>query len=193
MVSPLDIGLFQHFEVLFPFLFVLFVTFGALNFVPMFKDNRALQMIISLLLAFMTLFSDLAINTINVAAPWFVLMFFFVIFIMIVVMLFGASQRDIFSAVSGKHAYVLKTVIILCVVIALGSLMQVVAERGGLGEPVTDSDGTIGMAEDGTTVIQQAHQEQEFWQTIAHPKVLGLVLILMISLFAVLKLSHESG
>ncbi len=194
MVSPLDLGLFQHFDVLFAFLFIFLITFGALSFVPMFKDKRALQLLIALVLGFMTLFSDIALNTITTAAPWFVLMFFFIIFILITVMLFGVKETDIMGAISGEHGYILKTVIILGIIIALGSLMQVVAERGGLGEPhgITEG-GEITIGEDGTAVQEFAPQEKQFWDTVAHPKVLGLVLILVISMFAVLKLSHEAG
>jgi hypothetical protein len=162
----------------------------------MFKDKRALQLLIALVLGFMTLFSDIALNTITTAAPWFVLMFFFIIFILITVMLFGVKETNIMGAISGEHGYILKTVIILGIVIALGSLMQVIAERGGLGEPHQVVDGTGGeitLGEDGTAMQDFAPQEKQFWDTVAHPKVLGLVLILMISVFAVLKLSHEAG
>jgi hypothetical protein len=193
MVSPLDLGLFKHFEVLFPFLFVLFLSYGVLSFLPMFKDKKAVQMIIAVALAFMTLFSDIAINTINVAAPWFVLLFFFIVFILMAVMLFGAKDTDVMSYIKGSGGYAMKTVVVLGIVIALGSLMQVIAERGGVGEPTQVTPGEVTVGEDGSTVsADQAPQEKQFWQTISHPKVLGMVLILIISLFAVLKLSSES-
>jgi hypothetical protein len=115
------------------------------------------------------------------------------VFILMAVMLFGAKDTDVMSYIKGSGGYAMKTVVVLGIVIALGSLMQVIAERGGVGEPTQVTPGEVTVGEDGSTVsADQAPQEKQFWQTISHPKVLGMVLILIISLFAVLKLSSES-
>ena len=59
MATPLDSSLLQHFEVLFPFLFIMVMSYAILSYVKIF-DNKAIQAFLSFLLAISMLFSPIA-------------------------------------------------------------------------------------------------------------------------------------
>ena len=55
MVSPLDVGLLQTFQIIFPFLFVLVVVFAFLTQIKPFKENYVYGAIIAVSLAVLTM------------------------------------------------------------------------------------------------------------------------------------------
>jgi len=95
MVSLLDVGLLKHFQIIFPFLFITVFIFAMLTKMKLFGDNKGIHMIIALLLGFMSLLSPVIRNTINIMAPWFVLLIIMTVFIIFAVMTLGGSQEDI--------------------------------------------------------------------------------------------------
>ncbi|MEK6849133.1 MAG: hypothetical protein AABY01_01035, partial [Nanoarchaeota archaeon] len=84
MATPLDLGLLANVGVIFPFLLVLVFSYAILSKIQIFgKDQNGLNAFISFVLAVITLFSPIATKTIAVMAPWFVLLFIFMIFLLI--------------------------------------------------------------------------------------------------------------
>lgn len=183
MASPLDIGLLQSFGDLFPFLLVLVVIFGIMGYTKLFNDNKAIHAMIAVILAIMAMFSSVVKETIVVMAPWFILFFIFFIFIIIAFMIFGAKEADIFSVFKSKeYGYVNWWVITIVVVIFVGSLTSVISRQGGIGK----TNETIVKAGEAPST-----QEQQFWKTIVHPKVLGIIFILLIAMFTIQKLAAK--
>lgn len=185
MATPLDIGLLQKFDVIFPFLLVLVLGYVVLTRISWFKDNQAITFIIALALAILSLFNPVVIGTINLMAPWFVLLFIFMLLVFMAYVAFGIKEDTIVETITkGEYAkdfgyWILAIVLI----IGLGSLSTVISEEKGFTQ-LGDDNATIAPEDTGA-------EEVGFWDTLFHPKVLGLVLILLIALFTIQRLARS--
>ena len=84
MATFLDIGFLEKFSVIFPFLLALVVIYGILSYSKLFGDNKTVHILIALFVSMMLLLSDSVRQIINLMAPWFVLLFLFMVFLMII-------------------------------------------------------------------------------------------------------------
>ena len=182
MATPLDVGLFQKFDVIFPFIFVLVLVYAVLGRTEWLKEKQTVAFLIAFVMAVMTLFSNIAVRTINMMAPWVVLLIVFMVFVILAYTALGVKESTIGEVITGK-AYggiIAWWTLALLLVIGLGSLSTVVSEEVGFGalaegEAAPGETGQIG-----------------FWATIFHPKVLGMILLLLIGMFTVQKLSAKA-
>jgi hypothetical protein len=185
MATPLDIGLLQNVSIIFPFLLVLVLVYALLSITKIFgAENKGLYAFIAFLLAVSTLFSPVVTQTINLMAPWFVLLFIFSIFLLIGFQIFGVEQKTIVGLITGaKHGDTFfYWVLTLVLIIALGSLSAVISNQHGFKSLSTG---------DNTTVVQQGGESTGFFGVLFNPKVLGMVLLLMIAMFTVRNLASS--
>ncbi len=191
MATPLDImqdsGLFNE---IFPFMFIFAVMYGLLSSIKPFGDDKgAVNVTIAAVLAFMSLFSGIVTDTINLAAPWFVLFIIFLLFIIIGFMVLGAKEADIFGVLQNpEYSYLGWWIVAIVLIIVIGSLSQVIAEKKG-GYPPYGPGSNISLAEETGGELQT--QESDFWKTIFHPKVLGFVALMLIAFFTISKLTTK--
>ena len=180
MATPLDIGLLQKFNVIFPFLLVFVIIYAILSRLEWFKEKQALALMIAFILSLMTLTSRIAIRTINLMAPWFVLLFLFGVLILIAYMTFGITEETIMHTLT-KSIYAKDFaywILALVLIIGLGSFSYVISTEEGWG-------GLAGQE------VEVEGESVGFFSTITHPKVLGMVLLLLIAMFTVGKLSQK--
>ncbi|MBS3147606.1 hypothetical protein J4219_01855 [Candidatus Woesearchaeota archaeon] len=178
MATPLDITVLKQFEGVFPFILVLVLTYVVLLRIEWFKEkNQVFAALIALILAMLTLFSDIAMKTINLMAPWIVLLIMFMTFVMFTYMVLGFEQKDIVAHIKSGEFASGTFVIALLILIAVGSLMFVVSEEYDLDAVKSGNVSGTGPA--------------EFWQTIFHPKVLGLMLVMLIAFFTVRYMTEQ--
>jgi hypothetical protein len=107
----------------------------------------------------------------------------FLVLLLLVFMVFGAKESDIFEYMKSNVivGWVLLGIIVAILVFAIGS-----AVGQGLAEKTTA--GTELPAEEGS--VATGNFEQDFWATIFHPKVLGMLILFGIAIFAVFLLSN---
>jgi uncharacterized membrane protein len=181
MATPLDIGLIAKFDIIFPFLLVMVLVYAFLSRMDWFKEKQAVAFLIAFLLAIMTLLSPIAIRTINMMAPWFILLMIFTIFLLIAYQAMGVSESTITDVITKSHysKTIVWWVIAIALIIGVGSLATVISQREGfvskLGEPTEDAIAPT--------------EETGFWQTVVNPKVLGVILIFLIAMFTISKLA----
>ena len=189
MATPLDVGLLQKFDVIFPFLLILVFAFIILTRISWFKENKAIAFIISFTLAVLALFNPVVVKTINMMAPWFVLLFIFMLLVFMAYVAFGVKEETIIETITtGEYAkdfgyWILAIVLI----IGLGSLSTVISQEKGFQPLTTEENATVVVPEGAGA------EEAGFWETLFHPKVLGLVLILLIALFTIQRLATSSS
>lgn len=182
MATPLDTSLLQKFDVIFPFLLVLVLVYVVLSRISWFKDKQAFCFVIAFALGILTIFNNVAVRTINMMAPWFVLLFIFMIFVLMAYMTFGVKEETIIDTVTkGKYATDFGYwILALVLIIGIGSLTTVISEEKGftaMGGETTEAPATDGGEKSG------------FWETLFHPKVLGLALLLLVAMFTIMKLA----
>jgi len=186
MATLLDIGLFQSSGALFPFLFILVLTYAILAMTKLFGDNKAIYALIAFALAIMTIVSPIAVKTINKMAPWFVLLFIFSIFVILAFMTFGVEQSTIKKIITGDghSSTFFYWVIALALIIGVGSLASVFSEERGF-QALSEADG-------GNATAEPVQDEGTgFFATLFHPKVLGMALLLLIAMFTVRNLAGD--
>ncbi len=182
MATPLDFGLLANFASLFPFLLVTVMVYAIMTKLEPFGESRGVYAFLAFVLGVLTLFSPIAIKSINRMAPWFVLLFIFSLFLLMAFKMFGVTDKNITDIItSSEHGDTFfYWVIALVLIIGVGSLTSVVSEEKGFTK--------IGANETGAKV-EPGTEQVGFVQTIVHPKVLGMILLLLIAAFTVRNLS----
>lgn len=189
MATPLDLSLLQNFGFVFPFLLVFVMVYAVLGFMKAFKDNKALHAILALVLAFMTLFSPLAVRTIVLMSPMFVVLMIFIIFMMMVFMTLGPTESDILKALKDKELqFAWWWILSFILLIGFGAFFKAVSEQGGV-PGYAGPGGTVQVADGAGGTASGGGQEALFYQTLFHPKMLGLVFVILLGLFTINRLA----
>ena len=187
MATFLDISILGHFTSVFTFLLVFVIIYGMLELFKVFGDgHRGLHAIIALAIGFIVIFSNGVVAVIQTFTPWFTLLILVIFFILFAVRMFGAGQGDIKSELM-KESTITTWSIILTVVILLFSLG---AGFGQTSLEQTKPGGTNVTATNTTSgSVSSSSFNQNLYNTLYHPKVLGLILIMMIAIIAMLFLT----
>lgn len=181
MATPLDLGALAAFDKVFTFILVGVLVYAFLSKTEYFKDERRVfAAIISLVVGILTLTSGLAIQTVNLMAPWFVLLIIFAMFMMLAFMMFGFSLDDIKKFIESGNFGVGNWIMWIVVIIGIGSLVYVWDQQAGFGE----------LTEGNVTVEKVESQEYGFWQTLFHPKILGMALVMLVAFFTIKYMSE---
>ncbi len=166
MATFLDIGGLQNFSTFFVFIFVWLAVFAILSYSKVLGENKAIHVVIGLVIGLLVLFSPIATGTIEYIAPWFAVVFIFVIFVTIALKLFGATGESL-----GSLRMVTFVVIILILVV--GALSYVREQVTAPGDNETDVD--YGK----TTTL------------LFHPKILGIMFIMIIAIFTIVLMAGK--
>ncbi|MBI4147818.1 hypothetical protein HY490_00850 [Candidatus Woesearchaeota archaeon] len=176
----LDIGLFPFFAILWPFLFVMVVSFAFMSKMKVLGENAAVHAMIAFLLGIITIFSSVAVKTIGLMAPWFVLLFIFGVFIVMVYMSFGISEKNILETLTGReygNTFGI-WIIALSLIIGLGSLSAVISEEQGFA--------ALGGKQAVSPAGEPAQVETAgFFAILTHPKVLGFAVVMLVGFFTI--------
>jgi hypothetical protein len=194
MATPLD-SMFGHFEIIFPFLFVVVSTYAILSHLKLFGEKKdALYGMIAFILGVMFIMSPTVREILNMSAPWFVLFFVFIIFTLVGFMAFGVKSEDIVGVMkSSDYSYINLWIVVIVLIITIGSITTVISRQGGIGSNNGEYPNNYGEISDNSTTSPDLQKDQEsaFWNTIVHPKVLGLLLIMLVGMFTIQRLTHK--
>jgi hypothetical protein len=180
MATILDLGALKAFDKVFTFVLVTVIIYAFLSKTDYFKDERRVfAAIIALTVGVLTLTSGLVINTVNLMAPWFVLLIIFAMFMMLAFMLFGFSLDDIKKFIESGNFGVGNWIMWLAIIIGVGSLVYVWDQQAGFGE----------LTQGNVSAEQAAQEDYGFWQTLFHPKILGMALVMLVAFFTIKFLS----
>jgi membrane protease YdiL (CAAX protease family) len=178
MATILDLSILQTFDVIFPVLLVFSVVFAIFAKTKAVSNSPVINAVIAIAVSFMVLLSEIAIDLINVMIPWFTVAILFFILLLLVFMIFGATEKDIFSYMKTDKG-VGWALIGVVLVIAVAAFGQVLGQSIG---PYLDEEG--GVAENSRDVATSDF-ETNIMATLFHPKVLGLIVLFGIMIFAV--------
>jgi hypothetical protein len=188
MATFLDISIIKNFSTLFTFILVFVIMYGALQMVKLLGEEKSgLNALIAVVIAFLVATSSGISTFIQTFTPWFTVLILIIFFILFAVKMFGVSNDDITAGFKKKNA-ILTWIIILTVVILLFSL------GAGFGQKALESGQSGGTATSETTgnVTEPTNTgsfSQNLYNTLYHPKVLGLILIMLVVVIAMLFLT----
>jgi len=176
MATPIDVGILAKFNIIFPFLLILIGSYVFLSKTSWLKDKQSMAFVMAFVIALMTLLSPIAVRTINMMTPWFILLLVFVLFLLMAYQTLGVPESTITELITkSEHSTaIVWWIIAIFLIIGIGSLATVLSQKEGY----TTGD---------TEVAPTEHTG--FWQTVSDSRLLGVVLILLIGMFTIQKLA----
>lgn len=177
MATILDVGLIKYFVPVFTFVFVWLIMFMLLSKVKIFGDNKNLNSFFSFIVAVLFMFVGPAWKIVSIMTPWFVVLFILIIFMLLIFMVLGVESSKIIET-AWDNAALFWVLFFVGLAIFGYALSQMYGEEiqsvyGGEEE----GEGATGLAGD-------------IFKIIFHPKILGIVLILVIAAQAMRLLSQ---
>lgn len=179
MVTFLDLGLFQYFNLIFPILLIFAVIFALLHKTKLLGENSTINAVVAIAVALMSLLSQTVIDLVNYIAPWFVFVFIFVILLLLIYQTLGATEADVLDALK-KEKTIQWAVFGVAIVILIAGFAHV------LGGEV------LAITQPGEIEAAEEPFEQKIGAILFNPQVLGLIFIFLIAVFAIAFLSGGS-
>ena len=180
MATPLDLGILQLFDFIFPVLLVWAFLFALLQKTEVVGKSIGINAIIASAVSLTVLLSRTVIDLINFIIPWFAIAIIFFVLMILLFMIMGA--KDIQAYKQTNIQWILVAVGILIVVAGFGKVLgQSLLEEGAQAGTGTVVEGADGVATSGF--------QQNIYATLFHPKVLGLLVVFAIVVFTVALLS----
>ncbi len=191
MVTILESGILEHFTIIFSLVFVIAIVYGIFQMAKIFGDNKGLHGIIALVVGLLVIMVPDITKIISVMIPWFALLFIFILFVLVAYKIFGASDEDIAGVLKSDNV-VIWVIVIIVIVIVVASFSNVYGQRL-LSESSENggeaSDSGAESRDDGTGTPSFG---QNVSATIFHPKVLGMLFILIVAIFTISLLAMKS-
>jgi hypothetical protein len=194
----IDLSLLGNFGFLFSFFIVLVLTHVVLGITNLFKDQKHLQTLLSFSIAFIILFATPALKLITFMTQWFAVFFVFVMFILIAIMMFGIKSEDITKYIKtpsdGSSSSVIIAIVVIASLILLSGigLLFFSGDSSQTSQDLQQTANSSSTASPGSSAVQSvdsARGPQVLEATIFHPKVLGMIFILLFGMFTVQQLS----
>lgn len=181
----LDLSLLISLKRIFPFILVWVVVYALLEWKDIFgKDKKGLRAVTAFVVAMIFLISSQASLVIEYMTPWFVILIVFVLLMLMIFKLFGASDKSIQDVIEHDRA-VIYWVIFVSLIVFFAALGKVY-----FTEPLpTGEQALTGIGAANATIAERG--EGAFWQTLFHPKVIGVVFVFLLATFAIKLLAGD--
>jgi len=198
MATFLDISILGNFVSIFTFLLVFVIFYGMLELFNIFgSGHKGLHAIIALAVSFVVIFSKGVVAVIQTFTPWFTILILIIFFILFAVRMFGATDKDIRDELTSGSTIttwiIIFTVVILLFSLGAGfgqdSLAQ--GQSSGISATQSNSSGNASIVESGSTATTSYNQN--LYNTLFHPKVLGLILVMLLAVIAMLFLTGSDA
>ncbi len=171
MASFLDIGILDYFAPAFVFLLVFGVLFALLEKTKVFGEKTGINSLVAFAISLLFLLTPDLVGIVKVITPWFTILFIFVLLIIMLFLFVGVKESAVAEAFSERG--MVWIILLVAFIIFFYALTQVYGAQiqtiyGGAGESTGDSN-----------VAQQVGK------IIFHPRILGMIVLLLIAAQAV--------
>lgn len=168
MATILDVGILNYFTPVFVFIFVFVVMYAILLKTHILGDNKGLMSLASFVIAMLFIITQAASEFVQLITPWFVVLIIITMCFLLIFMFLGVSPGTIAQAVTSE-SYAWVILVILIVLLGL-ALTKVVGP--GIAAVTQGEDAEAGFM-------------STIGQILFHPKILGVLFILIIASFAI--------
>lgn len=188
MATFVDISIIKNFSSIFTFILVFVILYALMETAKALgEDKKSLHAVIAIVIAFLVSMSSGVVSVIQSFTPWFTLLVIIIFFILFAVRLFGVKDAGIADGFKNNKS-ILTWILILTAVILLFSLgsgfgQQTLTEGQKGGNTVSVATGNT------TTPTDTGSFSQNLYNTLYHPKVLGLILIMIVVLISTIFLT----
>ncbi len=204
MATFLDLSILSNFVSIFTFLLVFILIFGLLEVFKVFGEGRkGLHAMVAVCIGFIVMLSKGFTGFMTTFTPWITILIVVIFFILFAVRMFGIGEKDLADAM--RNDSTIYTVILIAVGLILlfsigigfgqQTLDTTTPGTSGTTETVTNSGGTSTTVVDNKTQVvgstNTSDFSKNFYNTLYHPKVLGLMLIMILVVMAMLFLTAK--
>ena len=161
----------DYFAPVFVALFVYAITYALLEKTKIFGTNKGTNAAIAIAMSFMFLLTPDLLGIVKIITPWFTILFIFLTMIVLLFLFVGVEQTNISKAFSERSTVWI--IIMVCFIILFYAMTQVYGEQ------------IHGIYAGGDTSTSDSSLSQNIGRIIFHPRVLGMVILLVISALAV--------
>ena len=186
MATFLDVGLIQAFDLIFPFLLTFAIVFAILQKTEVLGKSLGINATVAIAAAFMVLLSSTLIEVINFMVPWFVVAIIFFVLLILIFSMFGAKEASFEKAI--KDQKLQWALIGVCLLIALAAFGNVLGQQLLAGRDSVEDVNVVN-----ASGVSTGSFETNIYSTLFHPKVLGLIVLFAIAVFAIAFLSGTSN
>ena len=184
MANILDLTLLREFSQIFVWILIFVVSYGILQAANIFH-SKGLHALIAVALTVL-IGTTGSTSVLTSMIPWFVVLGFFLVFILILGQFIGLKQTDVLSVFGGKG-----TIWYIFAILAIGTVIALISagqhsegnKNRVLPDGVIEEAGEAASPTPGQTVIN----------VLTNPKILGLILILAIAAITVALMAGGSG
>ncbi len=172
MATILDTGLISFLLPVFVFLFILVVIYAILGKTELFgKTQTTLNLLAAICVAAVSVFAGNMIKVIGSIIPWIVFIALVLVLVFAIYMAFGKKEKEIWDTFGGPT--VITVIIIFIVLIGLIAVFE---------SDITPFSGTSQVSSDGK-IVQGQNVKNEVIATLTHPRLLGALFLLMVTVF----------
>lgn len=186
MATVLDIGLIGYFSSIFPVLLVFAIIFALLQKTKAIGNSLVINALIAAVVSLTVLLSQAAIDIINFMLPWIAVAIIFFVLMILIFQMFGLNEKDWNVIIKDKTVY--WAILGIMIIILVAALGHVLGQSIG---PYLDEQGQP-LAPDGTSSVATGDFSTNITATLFNPKVLGLIIVFTIMVFAVVLLSGDT-
>jgi phosphatidylglycerophosphate synthase len=189
MATILDLGLLEHFSVIFTMLFVYAIVFGVLQLTKVLGGSKAIDALVALCCAVFLAFSSKPQEVIKMISPWFLILIIFGMFLLMAMrFMFGDEGDEMLVKIMGGKQSAGAWIFVIAIGIMVWAGMS-------LFGPEVTPNGNSTTTTTSTSIGTSGSTSTPDWKTnvlntLFHPKVLGTVIVLVIALFAVQLISR---
>ncbi len=176
MATVLDFAVFENFKVLIAFVLLAVMFFGVLPKTKLLGESKVVYALVAILVAVIFAMNATTVEILFRIFPWFTVFALVISVILIAFSLFGSDQDHAFSVIKTNPTLVWSVIIIgvIIITVAIGSVVG----NEVMNKVQNDTSQYDSEASPHSTNTGDAWTN--FLKTIFHPKVLGLILILVI-------------
>ncbi len=187
MAAFLEIGLLEYFSIIFPAILIFVLVFALLQKIKILGDNKTINALVAVALAFIVLLSKNILSIINFAAPWFVIFIVFMVLLLTVFKLMGASDENI-AGVIRTDKVVQWTIIAISLIIVVSAFANVYGQKL---LPFTTKE--VNVTETGETIsVATPSFKTNVAAVFFHPKMLGAIFLLLVAVFTIGLITKEA-
>ena len=182
MATVLDLGLISIFDIVFSWILIFAILFAILQKKAFITKNVVINGAIASVIAFLVVLSKPAVAIINTTIPWFTVAIIFGILLLLLFHVFGLKEEALPELVKEKGIY--WTILGVGIVIILAAFGQV------FGQSFTEAASQGGQAvEDVNAGTSTGDFQTNLYAILFNPKVLGVIIVFVIAVFAVFLLT----
>jgi hypothetical protein len=186
MATLFDTALLEKFSIIFTWILIFAVVYGVAEMTKIIQ-SKPLVAIIAFCIATLAIITPAMPKILSSLAPWIVIIAIVILFLLMLANFLGIPTIQIVSGLGGRGAiWLVMAPLLIAVIFSLSSVFG----QNLLEQRTSGNDTTIVTA---TSSDTSSSHDQSVILALTNPKVLGVVIILLIAMFAILFLTGTAS